>query len=337
MDIKEEFESIFGVTIRPSLFDADDAEYQQLRQQIINAPKELYQSGALPFEGICLPSFRKSKTIPNHTAPIVQTSKPVKEIASLISQMVDSLLQSKKHIFFLKIPGVCNASGYYVKEDNRFVVLKGSRFSKMVSPSFASTPLGVSRGRFIEAACIDQFNEFVVKEDTRCKSPSAASSYLQGKAASYVEWIDSNGKYLKDFYPERFVQTATSIKPVQAESKLVISEQLHIFYIKRENTVGRDCDAFGYYDPNTQKFVIRSGSILALEMAATYKYSAAGITRRNILNKFCAKESKGYRLRKDKICDSPSAAAALVMGGSANGWDVWKDVHGRSLDMVYRQ
>ena len=64
-------------------------------------------------------------------------------------------------------------------------------------------------------------------------------------------------------------------------------------------------------------------------------YSAAGITRRYILDKFCAKEGRGYRLRRDQVCDSPSAAAALVMGGSTNGWDVWKDVNGRSLGMIY--
>ena len=61
MDIKEEFESIFGVSIRPSLFDADDTEYKQLRQQIIDAPKELYKSETFPFDGVCLTSFEEFK------------------------------------------------------------------------------------------------------------------------------------------------------------------------------------------------------------------------------------------------------------------------------------
>lgn len=474
MDIKEEFESIFGVTVRPSLYDADDAEYQQFRQQIVNSPKELYQLGSLPFDGVCLTSYeefkrreaieeakkqgihlfyikeydgsklvrygvgyfrvddscfvvlkdsffktsnyfaeltncisdpglkaaflnsfrfedgvlhqyvqrcyhsaslaasyilgrkvsfrewkdengksldayyplfrtanideREDKTFPNYTAPVIQKPQPVKESASsVISKVVDSVLQSKKHVFYLKLSGICDASGYYEKEDNRFVVLKGSRFNKSVSPSFASTPLGLSRERFIDAACIEDGNEYLVKEDTRCKSPSVASSYLQGKAASYVNWIDSEGKYLKDLYPERFVQAATNVKPVPTVPKPVVNDQLHIFFIKRDGTVGRDCDASGTYDPTTQKFIIRAGSVLALDMSTTYRYSAAGISRRNFLNKFCAKEGRGYRLRRDQICDSPSAAAALVMGGSANGWKVWKDVKGYSLDSVYRR
>ena len=79
--------------------------------------------------------------------------------------------------------------------------MKGSRFHKSVSPSLAYSLLGFSRARFIDTACIEDGNEYVVKEDTRCVSPSEASSYLQGKVASYVNWIDSEGKYLKDIYP----------------------------------------------------------------------------------------------------------------------------------------
>lgn len=351
MDIKEEFESIFGVTVRPNLFDADDAEYQQLRQQIINSPKELYAVDSLPFEGVCLTSYeefkrretiaeakrqgvhlfyikeydgsklvrygvgyfriddscfvvlkdtffktsnyfieltncisdpglkaellnsfrledgvlyqyvqmyyhsaslaasyilgrkvsfrewkdengksldayyplfrtanieeREDKTFPNYIAPVIRKPQPAKESASsVISKVVNSELQSKKHVFYLKLSGICDASGYYIEEDNRFVILKGSRFNKSVSTFFSSKPLGLSRVRFIDAACIEDGNEYVVKEDTRCNSPSVASSFLQGKVASYVNWIDSEGKYLKDFYPERFVQAATNVKPV---------------------------------------------------------------------------------------------------------------------------
>lgn len=473
MDIKEEFESIFGVTVRPSLFDADDAEYQQLRQQIINSPKELYSTDSLPFEGVSLPSFeefkrrdaieeakrqgihlfyikeydgsklvcygigyfriddcrfvvlkdslfktskyfteltncisdrewkvafinsfrleddvlcqyvqrsyhsaslaasyilgrkvsfrewkdedgksldayypmyrtanideREDKTFPNYIAPVVQKLQPVKEsVSSLISMIVESVLQSKKHVFYLKLYGICDASGYYEKEDGSFVVLKGSRFHKSVSPSLAYSLLGFTRARFIDTACIEDGNEYVVKEDTRCVSPSEASSYLQGKVASYVNWIDSEGKYLKDIYPERFVHAATNVNPVPSEQKPVVTGQLHVFFIKRDGTVGRNCDASGTYDPKTQKFTIRAGSVLALEMSTAFRYSAAGNVRRNFISKYCAKEGIGYRLRKDLICNSPSAAAALVMGSLANGWKVWKDVKGYSLDSIYR-
>lgn len=474
MGIKEEFENIFGVNVRPNLFDADDVEYQQLRQQIINSPKEITVADSLPFEGVRLTSYveykcnveiekalsqgvhlfyikeysgekliisgagyyrvedssfvvlkncffktsyyftklstsisdpevksdflssfrydggvlyqctqryyhsaslaasyilgkkstfrewkdsrgktldayypefrsadidkREIKTFPDYLPTVVRYSEPRKETLSVsILDVVDSVLRSKIHPFYLKISDVCDASGYYEKEGNRFVVMKGSRFFKTVSPSFSSTKLGESRMRFIAAACLDDGEEYIVKENTRCKSPSAAASYIQGKVASYVQWIDSDGKYLKDLYPEIFVQAVTNVKPVPTVTKPVINNLLHIFFIKRDGTVGRDCDASGTFDPATQKFIIRAGSVLALDMSTTYRYSPAGIARRNFLNKFCTKEGRGYRLRRDQICDSPSAAAALVMGGSANGWEVWKDVKGYSLDLVYRR
>lgn len=33
---------------------------------------------------------------------------------------------------------------------------------------------------------------------------------------------------------------------------------------------------------------------------------------------------------------SPSGAACLILGRSANGWDVWRDAHGRTLDYIER-
>ena len=40
---------------------------------------------------------------------------------------------------------------------------------------------------------------------------------------------------------------------------------------------------------------------------------------------------------RDTVFPSPSTAASLVCGGSANGWLEWKDDAGRTLDEVYRQ
>jgi hypothetical protein len=43
-----------------------------------------------------------------------------------------------------------------------------------------------------------------------------------------------------------------------------------------------------------------------------------------------------YVFQQDHLFPSPSAAAALVLGESANGWVEWKDVNGVTLSDVHR-
>ena len=39
----------------------------------------------------------------------------------------------------------------------------------------------------------------------------------------------------------------------------------------------------------------------------------------------------------DKVFSSPSTAADFCIGSSNNGWLVWKDEDGNTLDAVYRR
>jgi hypothetical protein len=43
-----------------------------------------------------------------------------------------------------------------------------------------------------------------------------------------------------------------------------------------------------------------------------------------------------YIFTQDFLFSSPSTAAAVVLGRSANGWIEWKDDHGQTLSDVYR-
>ncbi|WP_289299415.1 DUF4357 domain-containing protein, partial [Xylanibacter rodentium] len=42
-------------------------------------------------------------------------------------------------------------------------------------------------------------------------------------------------------------------------------------------------------------------------------------------------------LTSDKTFSSPSTAADFCIGSSNNGWLVWKDKEGNTLDSVYRK
>ena len=41
-------------------------------------------------------------------------------------------------------------------------------------------------------------------------------------------------------------------------------------------------------------------------------------------------------LESDKTFSSPSTAAAFCLGCSCNGWTIWTDKDGQTLDTVYR-
>lgn len=48
-------------------------------------------------------------------------------------------------------------------------------------------------------------------------------------------------------------------------------------------------------------------------------------------------ENNTYVFQQDYIFNSPSAAAATVLGRSANGWTSWKDKNGKTLDELKRK
>ena len=82
-----------------------------------------------------------------------------------------------------------------------------------------------------------------------------------------------------------------------------------------------------------------------------YKGSTANIGDRPSANKYVLNKRKGlveegilvkkdeyvYMFTKDFISGSPSVAAAIVIGGNANGWIEWKNSKGQTLDKVKRQ
>ena len=48
-------------------------------------------------------------------------------------------------------------------------------------------------------------------------------------------------------------------------------------------------------------------------------------------------ENSIYVFVQDYLFKSPSAAAAFVLGASANGWTEWKNKNGETLSDVYRE
>lgn len=106
---------------------------------------------------------------------------------------------------------------------------------------------------------------------------------------------------------------------------------VQLFYIKKVFNDTRDCDAFGYYDAQTKKFIMKEGSYMSIEIAESYEKTSFGLVRQKFISKYCKKDVKGYRLKFDYLFDSPSIAASYVLGRDADGWTEWKNSENISL------
>ena len=59
--------------------------------------------------------------------------------------------------------------------------------------------------------------------------------------------------------------------------------------------------------------------------------------REKLLKEYTVSNGDKVELESDKTFSSPSTAADFCIGSSNNGWLVWKDKDGQTLDAVYRK
>jgi len=109
----------------------------------------------------------------------------------------------------------------------------------------------------------------------------------------------------------------------------VESEKREIFYCQ-----GPDADAKGM--PTSEGFVVLKGStVRGSEAPALPEYVKQ--LRRKILGVEVIDKGEKQKLEDDQIFNSPSTAAAFVLGRSANGWTEWKNKDGKTLDEIKRK
>lgn len=126
------------------------------------------------------------------------------------------------------------------------------------------------------------------------------------------------------------------IKPPVVRKKPATPIQ-HLFYIKRQVVSGVSCDAVGFYNTLTDKFIIKKGSRCAKELPDN-KFRAGDYERRSFLQHYCRYEDDCYYLLEDAECANPGLAALYVTGIiPRSGWLVWHDDEGVSLGEVYKK
>lgn len=105
---------------------------------------------------------------------------------------------------------------------------------------------------------------------------------------------------------------------------------LQVFYSRRGGAEAR-----GVY--NEDGFVVLAGSNVRTDILESAGASLQKQREELIDSGAIIANGLSMRFQRDTVFPSPSTAASVVCGGSANGWIEWKDESGRTLDQVYRQ
>ena len=96
----------------------------------------------------------------------------------------------------------------------------------------------------------------------------------------------------------------------------------------------RNANAQGVFNPADQSLTVLKGS--RINPLHVRKISEAGRKKRDWQLAEYTEVQDGKRIvKEDVLFDTPSGAAQFCVGGSANGWNEWKDEEGRELN-VYR-
>lgn len=78
-------------------------------------------------------------------------------------------------------------------------------------------------------------------------------------------------------------------------------------------------------------FVVRAGATARKEIVASATDSVTPMRAKLIESGVMAEENGQYRFTQDYLFNSPSGAAAVVLGRTSNGWVDWKNAEGKTL------
>lgn len=100
----------------------------------------------------------------------------------------------------------------------------------------------------------------------------------------------------------------------------------HLFFTK-----GRGCDAKGFY--HSKGFTVLKVSTI---VSSSHSFKLEN-KHEKILSEYTHSSKGKLELSSDATFNSPSTAADFCIGSSNNGWLVWKDKDGNTLNSVYRK
>lgn len=172
-------------------------------------------------------------------------------------------------------------------------------------------------GKFLEHYCLQkagQISRYKIVNNKDSQKPS----------------ISESRKYdLLDNFDTMKILLATLGYPIFEERRKAKTKK-DLFYC-----ASKDADAIG--ELTDDGFVVYKGSKANLYVTQTARGWVKNL-RTSLTAKGTMKaENEILVFQDDHIFKSPSAAAAVVLGRSANGWTSWKDKDGKTLDELKRK
>ena len=122
-------------------------------------------------------------------------------------------------------------------------------------------------------------------------------------------------------------QQQSTNSPIEKTAQAPVSKQ--IFYCTQGG-----CNASGILINNG--FLVFAGSIMRASVRASVQPNFIE-QRKQFIATQCNIVNGVPVTKSDYLFNSPSIAAAMFIGGNANGWTEWKNTDGKTLDEVYRK
>lgn len=220
--------------------------------------------------------------------------------------------------------------------DDGFWVLKGS----YILPDVADyVPTGVLKARERFSDQIDA--QGILQTDVCFGSPSYAASFVCGKNSNgLIEWKNKAGVTLKelnsdtDGAPAKMKSKMEKAKQDQHEPEQTTTEKpitdVHILPkdVPLLHLAGKKAVAHGYV--SAEGFIVLKGSQMSPTLRSSCRKPVSNL--RNELME--SKKVVNHIFTENVLFSSPSAAAAAIVGGEANGLIMWVNEDGKTLKEI---
>ncbi|MBC2844912.1 GIY-YIG nuclease family protein [Winogradskyella flava] len=171
-------------------------------------------------------------------------------------------------------------------------------------------------GKYLEHHCLNRAQEigrYEIDNDTGSKKPS----------------ISESREYdLLDNFQTAKILLATLGYPIFEEKRKAKRTDLYYCSGKKANGIAEYTD---------EGFLVHKGSICNFELSKGAGKWARSIREKLVSQEILIVQNDVYIFQKDYLFNSPSGAAAAILGRNANGWTSWKNKNGKTLDELKRK
>lgn len=202
--------------------------------------------------------------------------------------------------------------------------------------------LSKSDVKYLEALAVkraQQVNQYTIKNSTTPNFPQL-QEHLANDAEKFFTEIEFLCSFLNfDIFKQNNkierIETNNAVK--QKNDNIIepitnIPSNQEYWYCKNKN---KGVDAKAIYDEKEKTMTILASSKIAKTGVPSLRKGVKADRQQAI--KTATQHEKYFILTENKIFGSPSGASDFCIGNSKNGWLIWKNKDGKTLDEVYRQ